>query len=65
MADTEVSFVLAFPGWEVLKGGQFETAAWGIHAVEGTFARAVADLAWALEDNRTICTPRTATVRRA
>ena len=67
MADTtEVSFVLAFPGWEVLyyfKGGRFETApiiAWGIHAVEGTFARAVpitADLAWALEDDRTICTP--------
>jgi len=63
---TEVSFVTAFPGWEVLYyvvGGGFETTpiiAWGIHAVEGTFVRAVpvtADMAWTLEDDRTICTP--------
>lgn len=67
MADpVEVSFIVASPGWEVLyycKGGRFEAApiiAWGLHAVEGTFARAVpitADLAWALEDDRTICAP--------
>ena len=67
MADTtEVSFVLAFPGWEVLyyfKGGRFESApivAWAIHAVEGSFARAVpvtTDMAWSLEDDRPICTP--------
>jgi hypothetical protein len=66
MADTEVSFVLAFPGWEVLyyfRGGRFESApivAWAIHAVEGSFARAVpvtTDMAWSLEDDRPICTP--------
>ena len=66
MAETEVSFVIAFPGWEVLyyfKGGRFESApivAWAIHAVEGSFARAVpvtTDMAWSLEDDRPICTP--------
>jgi hypothetical protein len=62
----EVTFVTAMPGWEVLyyfKGGRFETSpviAWGVHAVEGTFVRAApvtADLAWALDDDRTLCTP--------
>ena len=68
MADneTEVSFVACLGDWQVLyyfRGGRFESApivAWAIHAVEGSFARAVpitADLAWALEDDRTICTP--------
>jgi hypothetical protein len=62
----EVSFVPASQGWEVLyyfKGGRFETApiiAWGIHAAEGTFARAIpvtADMAWTLDEDRAICTP--------
>ena len=45
MANTEVSFVFAFPGWEVLyyfKGGRFESTqivAWAIHAEEGMFIR--------------------------
>ena len=66
MANTEVSFVFAFPGWEVLyyfKGGRFESTqivAWAIHAEEGMFIRTspvTTDLAWALDDDRTICTP--------
>lgn len=66
MAETEVQFVMAFPGWEVLyyfKGGRYDSApvvAWGIHAIDGVFARAVpitSDLAWDIHDDRTICTP--------
>lgn len=68
MADneTEVSFVACLGDWQVLyyfRGGRFESApivAWAIHAVEGSFARAVpvtTDMAWSLEDDRPICTP--------
>ena len=66
MPDTEVSFVLAFPGWEILyyfRGGRFETApvvAWAIHEVDGGFARAVpvtSDIAWSIDDDRALCTP--------
>ncbi len=65
-ADTNVAFVMALPGWDVLyyfHGGRFETApvvAWGIVAQEGTFVRAfpvTTDLAWSIEDTRAICTP--------
>ena len=63
---TEVSFVLAMPGWDVVyyvKGGSYESSpivAWAVHAVDGTFMRATpvtTDLAWALDDDRVICTP--------
>ena len=65
-ADTNVAFVMALPGWEVLyyfRGGRFETApvvAWGVTAQEGVFVRATpvtTDLAWSYDDERTICTP--------
>lgn len=64
--DIEVSFVACLGNWEALyyfRGGRFESAsivAWAIHAVEGSFARAVpvtTDMAWSLEDDRPICTP--------
>ena len=66
MADENVAFVMALPGWEVcyyLKGGRFETApvvAWGVTAQDGVFVRATpvtSDLAWSYDDERTICTP--------
>lgn len=65
----EVSFVFAFPGWEVLyyfKGGRFETApvvAWAVQdtvTADGPFVRVVpvtADLAWSSDDDRPLCTP--------
>lgn len=62
----EVSFVVASPGWDVLyyfKGGRYETApiiAWAVVVQDDIFVRATpvtTDLAWSLEDDRTICTP--------
>lgn len=65
MADTEVTFVVALPGWDVLyyfKGGRFETTpiiAWAVF-VDGGMTRAIpvtSDVEWALDDSRPICTP--------
>lgn len=64
----DVTFVIALPGWEVLyyfKGGRFETApivAWGIVVDEVgngvvRVTPVTTDLAWSLDDERTICTP--------
>ena len=66
MADTEVTFVVALPGWDVLyyfKGGRFETTtviAWGIFVDENGFTRVspvTSDVQWSLDDDRPICTP--------
>lgn len=62
---TDVAFVMALPGWEVLyylRGGNFTSSpvvAWGITAQDDTFVRAIpvtADLAWSIDDSRPICT---------
>ncbi len=66
MADTEVSFVLALPGWEVLDyfgEDNFITSpvvAWAIVAgPDGVIytSPVTTDSTWALDDTRTLCDP--------
>lgn len=62
---TDITFVVALPGWDVLyyRNGRYDTApvvAWGVSVDDNGFVRAVpvtSDVSWAVEDSRPIWTP--------